>query len=330
VAHELAKEVLNGPRLDAILHAGDIAYDLHLAQGSIGDSFQTDIESIASQVPYMVAPGNHESAFNFSHFKARFTMPGHAQSENLWWSVDIGTVHFVSYNTEAYFDGPVNTTLVRQYDWLLQDLRKANANRDKVPWIIVQAHRPFYCNVDTPDHKCDGEQEQSRVGPPQQRGEYSVERLFHRFGVDLALFGHVHDYSRFYPVFNHTVLNGTTVVGEPFTDPRATVYLTIGGAGNPEMPQPPKNKQCTLWDQNCMRMTRTPWSVCEYGYYPKCPNFNYGRVTVANETHLHWEQVSVTQPGQFSANGTLIKNASVVPGHVIDEMWLIQHRHGPF
>lgn len=337
VMREIEREVTHAP-YDVVLHAGDIAYNLHDENGAVGDAFMADIEPVASRVPYLVSPGNHESYYNFSHFNARFTTPGYSSGPgsrgNLWWSRDVGPVHLVSYNTEAYFDGPVNVTVQKQFEWLQRDLARANDNRARVPWIVALGHRPFYCNVAGHDStgalQCDGEQEQSRVGPAEQHGQLSVERLFHEFGVDLALFGHVHDYSRFLPVFNHTVRPGSDPT-EPYTNPRATVYMTIGGAGNPEMPQPPQSK-CTTWDpaDNCTEMPRTPWLSCESGYFPKCPNFNYGRVVVHNSTHLHWEQVSVTKPGE-AVNGSVTKNASIVsPGVVIDEMWLVQNQHGPF
>ena len=333
VARELAREVAQRD-YDMVVHAGDLAYDLHgsLSDGSsIGDAFMNDIEAIAGRVPYMVSPGNHESFANFSHFKGRFSMPYRGISHNLWWSVDIGLVHFVSYNTEAYFDGPISVTMRAQYDWLMADLSAAAApdRRAAVPWIIAMGHRPFYCNVMSKAGTCDGEQEQSRVGPPSQEGKYSVEALFQKFGVDLALFGHVHDYTRFRPTFNHVVdITSVSTDGHTYTNPRATTYLTIGGAGNPEMPQPPVSK-CTVWDVGCTPVDWSPWAVCESGYFPKCPNFNYGRCIIHNATHLEWEQISVTRPGA-SLNGTILRNASIVPGHVIDSMLLVQTKHGPF
>ena len=69
--------------------------------------------------------------------------------------------------------------------------------------------------------------------------------------------------------------------------------------------------------------------MCESGYFPKCPNFNYGRVHVVNATHLRYVQVSVTAPG-VAVNGTVVHNATIVPGWTLDEVWVVQHRHGPF
>lgn len=60
---------------DAIFHAGDLAYDFHSKQGTVGDEFMMAIEPVASAVPYMTCPGNHESRYNFSHYRKRFSMP---------------------------------------------------------------------------------------------------------------------------------------------------------------------------------------------------------------------------------------------------------------
>ena len=118
--------------------------------------------------------------------------------------------------------------------------------------------------------------------------------------------------------------NGTAA---PYVDPRATVYVTIGGAGNPEMPQPPVSK-CAAWDDGCVPAW-APWAACESGYYPHCPNFNYGEAVVHNATTLTWRQVSVTGNG-VGRNGTVVKNATVVPGYTLDTFTIVQRQHGPF
>ena len=52
-----------------VLHIGDMAYNLDTNDGQVGDDFSNKIQPIASKVPYMTCPGNHESPNNFLHYK---------------------------------------------------------------------------------------------------------------------------------------------------------------------------------------------------------------------------------------------------------------------
>ena len=73
---------------------------------------------------------------NFSNYKARFTMPeddfGHKpeQGKDMFYSFNLGPIHFVSINTEYYYyqDEPWNfkQCVLRQYDWLKNDLQVQN------------------------------------------------------------------------------------------------------------------------------------------------------------------------------------------------------------
>ena len=112
---------------DFLAHCGDFAYDLDDDDGAVGDAFMRDIEPIAAYVPYMTTAGNHEAAYNFSHYAARFEMPGATAraTENQYYSFDYGPAHFVAWNTEAfffpeYFD---EAYMARMYAWLEEDLR---------------------------------------------------------------------------------------------------------------------------------------------------------------------------------------------------------------
>uniref|UniRef100_A0A915M509 Purple acid phosphatase n=1 Tax=Meloidogyne javanica TaxID=6303 RepID=A0A915M509_MELJA len=71
---KLQREAQNGD-FDMILHVGDLAYNLDTDQGNFGDEFMRQIEPAAAYAPYMVVVGNHEYAYNFSHYVNRFTMP---------------------------------------------------------------------------------------------------------------------------------------------------------------------------------------------------------------------------------------------------------------
>jgi len=47
---------------DAILHVGDMAYDLHDDNARVGDEFLRQIQPIAAYLPYQTVVGNHEYA----------------------------------------------------------------------------------------------------------------------------------------------------------------------------------------------------------------------------------------------------------------------------
>ncbi|KAI6233597.1 Purple acid phosphatase [Aphelenchoides fujianensis] len=232
---------------DMILHVGDLAYNLDTDDGNVGDEFMRQIEPIAAILPYQ----------NFSHYKHRFTMPG--TDHNLWYSFDLGDVHFVSFSTEVYFNLPLGyEPLKNQWNWLVEDLRKANENRKKVPWIIAQGHRPMYCSTNDSDD-CRKIESIIRTGLP---------ILFYEQGVDLLIFAHEHTYERLWPVFNRIVYNGTD---NPNVDPPAPVHVLSGSAG-------------------CQEYTDT---FAERGVWDAVRSSNYGfsRMHVFNATHLHWQQV---------------------------------------
>lgn len=324
ITTEVVNAANNNTPFDSILHAGDLAYDFHSKQGQVGDDFMNAIQPVSSIIPYMVCPGNHESRYNFSHYRNRFNMPNYEETENLWYSFNLGPIHFVSYSTESYFDTKgkaLNGTLKRQYDWLKNDLMVANQqeNRKLRPWIIVQGHRPFYCTntFNVSEDGCGPEQETSRHGSykPNMPYQFAIEPLLHEFGVDLFIAGHVHDYTRYWPVYNLTVKNGTTDPSNPYHNPGATTYLTIGAAGNHEMhyhDQCIKNQGCVYPSATSYSGPPSPFAACTAGTSPECIDFNYGRMTVYNDTHLFWSQYSSTQ------------------NKVVDEMWLIQENHGSF
>ncbi len=310
---------------DALLHCGDFAYDLENEDGTRGDRFLASMQPLAASMPYLVSPGNHEQAGNFSHYRNRFAgMPGAgaSASDSLFWSADIGPVHLVSYNTEAYF-WPKHFTYehaAAQHAWLDTDLAAADANRAAVPWVVVMAHRPMYCTVAGGDGRCDAEHEASRQGTMMEcsaldghlcwRREsskalpaLSVEALMQAHGVDVAIFGHVHAYARHWPVFDEqTLASGPGA----YVDPPATVHFTTGAAGNPEMKLgdlPPPLGACGA-----------PWCAFQAGYAPRkgqSADYSYSRITVANATHLRWEQVSATVGGVI--DDVWIERSSGVP-----------------
>jgi Calcineurin-like phosphoesterase/Iron/zinc purple acid phosphatase-like protein C len=396
----------------AILHVGDLAYDLNHYQGRKAQHFLRMIEPISSSLPYMVAPGNHEAAFNFSLYRSLFKMPQWQQSQNLYFSFDIGLVHIVVYNTEVFFwpESFGTEHMQQMFEWLERDLKQANENRKQVPWVIAIGHRPMYCassmistsinsgtssrvpqsvmyeetlpsgtksttnsttksNISSSIRDddifqetlelpwCGWEAEASRRGIPSicphnnprwchraatrsggtgdtnadssstTTPTFPIEELFKKYNVDLFVAGHVHDYERYWPVYNYTYTSYPTVdIGKEtlnpkksnknttsssekqqqpifYKNPNATVHIISGAGGNTEMrigPGVPPQGPCSA---------DTPWCAFQSGHGPLLQqgyDFSYSRIFVHNSSHLQWQQYSAT----FE--------------RVIDEFWVVQ------
>ncbi|KDD74161.1 hypothetical protein H632_c1520p0 [Helicosporidium sp. ATCC 50920] len=174
--------------LHAALHMGDLGYDLAELQGSRASQFLNMAEPLSDAVPYMAAAGNHESHFSFSHLEKLYAMPGGwarkaragrdspdsakpdapASGPLLTYSVDVGLVHVLVYNTEVFFwPGTYSRAEMRAMQaWMDADLAAADANRAAVPWVVVVGHRPMYCVVASAAGLCSEEHEASRRGLP--------------------------------------------------------------------------------------------------------------------------------------------------------------------
>ncbi|TKR70323.1 hypothetical protein L596_022364 [Steinernema carpocapsae] len=254
---------------DMVLHVGDFAYDMYEKEGRFGDEFMRQIEPIAAYIPYMTVVGNHEEAYNFSHYINRFYMPD--SDHSLFYSFDIGPVHVVGFSSEFYFYTKYGWDQIgNQWNWLLKDLQKAEKNRKNVPWIVTMAHKPMYCSDFYADD-CKLYESIIRTGLPMTHA-YGLENLFYKYGVDLELWAHEHSYERMFPVFNRTVYNGTK---EPYVDPPAPVHVVTGSAGCQEQVVP-------------FVKYPPPWSAFRSSLY------GFSRMQVFNATHLYFEQVSAS------------------------------------
>jgi hypothetical protein len=146
-----------GDKQSLISHIGDISY----AQGYswLWDAFFYQIESIAAKSPYHVCIGNHEydwpkqpfrpkwspfrpkwSPFNIDRsgecgvpYSMHFIMPGNSllptrtvspTTKNLYYSIDVGVIHFFFYSTEIDFRLESD-----QYEFIAKDLRTVDRKK---------------------------------------------------------------------------------------------------------------------------------------------------------------------------------------------------------
>lgn len=229
---------------DLIWVAGDISYaNMHGGAHfeATWNSWFDALEPAFATVPVMVSPGNHEtylpsasadttgavvppvgflseeepalamaaSAWNFTAFDARFRMPSARSGgvRNMWFSIDVGGVHFVSINTETDFPHAAESFLDgwgNQLDWLKKDLVSFR-QRSPEGWLVVIGHKPMYSSA--PGYT-------NILGHPSGESaniQQTFESMFQQFSVDLYLAGHQHGYERSKPVYDNKVTSNGTV-----------------------------------------------------------------------------------------------------------------------
>ena len=114
----------------------------------MGNLFLSQVKPIASHIPYMTVPGNHESNFNFIHYKSRFSMPNHTETDNMYYTLEFPNIKFICFSSEAYYYKGQDDLIKKQELWLENVLKKTN--RTKFPWLVTMAHRPMYCSIVIP------------------------------------------------------------------------------------------------------------------------------------------------------------------------------------
>ncbi|CAG9207191.1 Metallophosphoesterase [Paraburkholderia sabiae] len=257
--------LLNGDLCYANLNPGQ--------QPAVWRDFGNNAQTSAANRPWMPCPGNHEIEFNngaqgFDSYLTRYTLPHNGtRFPGRWYSFRVSSVLFISLDADdvVYQDGaafvagpsplvpaastghapiPAGTSFyVRGYSdgeqtrWLEKTLRHAEDD-DDIEWIVVQMHQDALTS--------------SKTGNGSDKGiREAWLPLFDRYGVDLVLCGHDHDYERSYPVRgcnHHAGIDATTGEkvdtlqpkpaahphasnGNTFDTSHGTIHLILGGGG---------------------------------------------------------------------------------------------------
>ncbi len=253
---------------------GDLCYaNLNpTAQPSVWADFGNNIQASAAQRPWMPCPGNHEiefcnGALGMNSYLTRYTLPSNGTAfSGLWYKFQIGTALFISLSADdviyqdsgAFCSGPdpirpaasagnapiePGTSLyIRGYSqgaqtrWLEETLAAA-AQNPGIDWIIVQMHQDALSS--------------SKNGNGSDKGiRETWLPLFDRYGVDLVLCGHDHDYERSWPVRGcdrqvgrdartgalvDTCRPNPVITAEPadgqYDTRQGTIHLILGGGG---------------------------------------------------------------------------------------------------
>ncbi|MFI9394685.1 purple acid phosphatase family protein [Streptomyces bauhiniae] len=218
------------------LHAGDIAYGDPAGAGKTTDTgfdsrtwdqFLHQTESVAKQIPWMPAYGNHDmeawySPNGYGGEEARWSLPDNGpDAANLpgVYSFVYGNTAVISLDAnDISYEIPANLGISggTQTKWLEAQLKKYRAARD-VDFVVVFFHHCAYCTSTA--HASEGGVRQEWVP------------LFEKYTVDLVINGHNHQYERTDVIKGDTVVKKLPVGGTAYPETEGVVYVTAGAAG---------------------------------------------------------------------------------------------------
>nr|XP_043616361.1 nucleotide pyrophosphatase/phosphodiesterase-like [Erigeron canadensis] len=221
---QLVKDLDN---YDIVFHIGDIPY----ANGFLSqwDQFTAQVQPISSTKPYMIASGNHErdypnsgSFYNTADSGGECGVPAetmyYVPADNrakFWYATDYGMFHFCIADSEHdWRQGS------EQYEWLEKCL--ASVDRQKQPWLIFASHRVLgYSSNNWLAYEGAFEEPMGRA---------NLQKLWQKYKVDIALYGHVHNYERTCPVYqNQCVKPGLSHYSGTVN---GTIHVVVGGGGS--------------------------------------------------------------------------------------------------
>jgi hypothetical protein len=173
----------------------------------------TRFVTLGQQMMVML-PGNHEN--DAARFFGAFALPGTGDYAETYASFDAGNTHFVVLDDQpvALLAGSDHAKTI--LTWLDGDLTRADANRAKVPFVLVVHHRGLYT---TSQHATDTDVLDLRA---------TLAPMYDAHHVDVVVNGHDHAYERSKPL--HA---GADARGAPSTAlaGQGTVYVVNAGAG---------------------------------------------------------------------------------------------------
>ena len=202
---------IKGKNPGRVLALGDYSY------ASTATCWLNKISDIKSKTK--IAIGNHEdeSSEGFSQYMNAFGL------SKTYYSFNYNNVHVLVMDTDhvSFSSGS------SQYNFVKSDLSSASQNSN-IKWIIVYLHKEFYTSPNTcSSSSC------SNTGSTAKSLRSTYHAMFDKYGVDLVLQGHVHNYQRTYPV-TYDGSSSPTITSSSSTnynDPKGEIFAIVGTGG---------------------------------------------------------------------------------------------------
>lgn len=196
---------------DLVLVTGDLSYQRNAT------CWYNTVTPLDINGKLKVALGEHDIDENLTKYHDYMK---HFNMTKPFYSFDFGNVHFLVMATAKnevvpYLNGS------EQYNFVKKDLKQAHRN-PSIDWIIVNTFRPLYSSNTT--------------HPGLDKLQDIYHPLFEKYGVDIVLQGHNHNYQRTYPLAYNSSKAYTPIVTDRHTrdydnNPKGQIFFTVGTAG---------------------------------------------------------------------------------------------------
>lgn len=179
------------------------------------------ISKLDGDQKFKVTLGESDTDNNKAHTSSRFSdFVRHFNLESPFYSFDYQNVHFLAMSTGKILLIPYEYGSA-QYKFINDDLYKA-ANDPNIDWIIVYGYRPFYTSP--------------TIHPAGEVLRKTYAPLFEKYGVDLVITSHNHNYQRSYPLLYNIQDSRQPVIKDAnatqYYMPGVPIYVGVGTAGN--------------------------------------------------------------------------------------------------
>jgi hypothetical protein len=205
---EVAKVIREKFDPDIVLHTGDMVY-----WGDEDEAIFDPYGEILSRACFYPALGNHDRPLPWLEL---FVPPSaNPEGTGIYYSFDWGSAHFVVLDVNKKEDIAEGS---KQHAWLVEDLEAASAKA--LPWTILSYHFPLFTV---------GAYSYPSYDEYRMPLRDALLPVIDRFGVDLVLNGHEHNYQRSHPVRFLTTRDAWQE--DRLISPRGTVHVITGGGG---------------------------------------------------------------------------------------------------
>jgi predicted MPP superfamily phosphohydrolase len=196
---------------ELILLTGDLSYQKNAT------CWYSTVAPLDTDGKLKVAFGEHDIDENLTKFNDYMK---HFNLSKPYYSFDYQNVHFLVMATPKneiipYLNGS------EQYNFVKNDLKKAH-NDKQIDWIIVDTFRPLYSSNTT--------------HPGLDKLQDIYHPLFEKYGVDIVIQGHNHNYQRTFPLAYNSTKAYTPIITDRHTrdydkNPKGQIFITVGTGG---------------------------------------------------------------------------------------------------